>query len=320
MYQSFGYVCAQGLYVRGRSNEKGNNNRDKSRGKSRTPETTRCFKCHELGHWKKDCTNKRVQTKKGNNNNNNNNKGNQEKSEASMASEETPDECWSVASNDENSSKWVLDTGCSYHMSPDRKWFTTYKEIDNSAVMMGNNNSCKTVGIGSVRIKMFDGIVRTLKDVRHVPDLRKNLISLGVLESKGCKIIAEGGALKVVSGSLVVMKGIRQNNCLYNLVGSTVTGDAAVGVNGSGKDPTECTKIWHMRLGHMSEKGLSLLGKNGLLKDMEKPCMEFCEHCVYGKAHRVSFASSQHSSRDILDYVHTDVWGPAKVASRGGSR
>ena len=126
--------------------------------------------------------------------------------------------------------------------------------------------------------------------------------------------------MKVVSGSLVVMKGIRQSNCLYNLVGSTVTGDAAVGVNGSGKDPTECTKIWHMRLGHMSEKGLSLLGKNGLLKDMEKPCMEFCEHCVYGKAYRVSFASSQHSSRDILDYVHTDVWGPAKVASRGGSR
>ena len=83
-------------------------------------------------------------------------------------------------------------------MSPDRKWFTTYKEIDSGAVMMGNNNSCRTVGIGSVRIKMFDGIVRTLKDVRHVPDLRKNLISLGVLESKGCKIIAEGGALKVV--------------------------------------------------------------------------------------------------------------------------
>jgi 5'-3' exoribonuclease 2 len=70
----------------------------------------------------------------------------------------------------------------------------------------------------------------------------------------------------------------------------------------------------------MSEKGLNLLGKKGFLKYMKKPCMEFCEHCVYGKAHRVSFSTSNHKSRGILDYVHTDVWGPAKVASKGGSR
>ena len=28
---------------------------------------------------------------------------------------------------------------------------------------------------------MFDGVIRTLCDVRHVPKLRKNLISLGSL-------------------------------------------------------------------------------------------------------------------------------------------
>ena len=32
---------------------------------------------------------------------------------------------------------------------------------------------------------MFDGVIRTLCDVRHVPDLRKNLISLGTLYSNG---------------------------------------------------------------------------------------------------------------------------------------
>ena len=41
---------------------------------------------------------------------------------------------------------------------------------------------------------------------------------------------------------------------------------------------------------------------------------------MYGKAHRVSFSTSNHKSRGILDYVHTDVWGLAKVASKGGSR
>ena len=67
------------------------------------------------------------------------------------------------------------------------------------------------------------------------------------------------------------MKGIRQGN-LYPLSGTT--GDLAVGISGS-KDQTECTRIWHMRLGHMSEKGLSLLSGQGLLKNMKKPQMEF---------------------------------------------
>jgi len=48
---------------------------------------------------------------------------------------------------------------------------------------MRNDAACSTVGIGSINRKMFDGHMRTLKDVRHVSDLRKNLVSLGVLEA-----------------------------------------------------------------------------------------------------------------------------------------
>ena len=58
-----------------------------------------------------------------------------------------------------------------------RSWFHTYQSVDDGIVYMGNNVTCKTVGIGSIRIKMYDGIVRTLTNVRHVPELRKNLIS-----------------------------------------------------------------------------------------------------------------------------------------------
>ena len=52
---------------------------------------------------------------------------------------------------------------------------------------MGNNVSCKTDGIGIIKIKMLDGIVRTLMEVRYVPNLKKRLISLGVLDSRGYK-------------------------------------------------------------------------------------------------------------------------------------
>ena len=45
---------------------------------------------------------------------------------------------------------------------------------------MGNNASCKVTGIGTVCIRMFDGVVHTLGDIRHVSNLKRNLISLKV--------------------------------------------------------------------------------------------------------------------------------------------
>ena len=59
------------------------------------------------------------------------------------------------------------------------------KRMHKGAVLMGNNASCKVAGIRIVRIKMFDGVVRTLGDVRHVPYLKRNLISLSNLDAKG---------------------------------------------------------------------------------------------------------------------------------------
>jgi len=64
---------AQGLFVRGRSNERGKGKGGKSRSSSRSLAERACFKCGELGHFKANCSNKRAEWKKNKNNNNNNN-------------------------------------------------------------------------------------------------------------------------------------------------------------------------------------------------------------------------------------------------------
>jgi hypothetical protein len=51
---------------------------------------------------------------------------------------------------------------------------------------LGDDVSCKIVGMGKVKIKQSNGNQRLLKEVRHVPDLRKNLFSTRNLESEGC--------------------------------------------------------------------------------------------------------------------------------------
>lgn len=68
-------------------------------------------------------------------------------------------------------------------MTENKEWFETYKTVHSGSVIMDDNASCKVFGIKNINVKMFEVIVKTLCDVRHVPGLGKNLISLGTLDS-----------------------------------------------------------------------------------------------------------------------------------------
>ena len=74
-----------------------------------------------------------------------------------------------------------------------------------------------------------------------------------------------------------------------------------------------------MRLGHMSEIGLAELSKRGLLGGHSIGKLKFYEHCVFGKHKRVRFHTSVHTTEGILDYVHSDLWGPSRKPSLGGA-
>ena len=152
------------------------------------------------------------------------------------------------------SENWILDSVHTFHMTPNQDWFSTYKPMHKGAVLMGNNASCKVAGIGIVRIKMFDRVIHTLGDVKHVLDLKRNFISLSTLDAKGYKYTGKGEVMKISKGALVVMKGHQKTAMLYVLQGSTVTGDAVVASRSLLED--DITKLWHMRLRYMGENGL----------------------------------------------------------------
>ena len=63
-------------------------------------------------------------------------------------------------------------------MCPYRHWFVTYEKFG-GCVLMGNVASFKSFGIGSVQIIMHDSVVRTLIEVHHVLEPKKNLASVG---------------------------------------------------------------------------------------------------------------------------------------------
>ena len=121
--------------------------------------------------------------------------------------------------------EWILNSGCAYHICHYRDWFTTYEHRDSNSVLLGNDASCQTVGIGTVRIRTKNGVVRTLSNVQHVQELKKNIISLGSLDSAGHMFSTQGGTMKISRGSLIMMKGKRVKD-IYILQGNTVTGSA----------------------------------------------------------------------------------------------
>jgi hypothetical protein len=123
-------------------------------------------------------------------------------------------------------------------------WFFSYQSVDEGVAFMGNGIHYKTVEVGSIRIRMFDGIVRELTNVRYVPELKSNLISLGVLDSCGYKYTSQCGALTVSKGSLVVMKETKVDN-LYKLEGSTEVASEVTYVS---------SYLWQKHRGHKSKK------------------------------------------------------------------
>ncbi|KAG2692926.1 hypothetical protein I3760_08G075400 [Carya illinoinensis] len=162
-----------------------------------------CSFCHNKGHWRKDCPNRKGQQ--------------QNQPSTANVVDRDDDSDFSLISSSSicHSDEWIMDSGCTYHMCPNRDWFTDFTKIEGGAVLMGNDSACKTQGIGSIRLKLHNGSIKTLTKVRYVPDLRKNLISLGFLDSKGFRIAIEDGTLKVLMGVQVAMKGLRRGNLYF---------------------------------------------------------------------------------------------------------
>ena len=118
----------------------------------------------------------------------------------------------------------VLDSTCSHHYTSHREWFATYQKADGGSVSLGDDHSCEVAEIGSIRVRMYDGIIRTLSNVKHVPKLKKKLIFLDYLEEQGYAFSSQAGSgcLKISKEALVVMRGRRLSNNLYRMEGSVI--------------------------------------------------------------------------------------------------
>ncbi|GJY86489.1 retrovirus-related pol polyprotein from transposon TNT 1-94 [Tanacetum coccineum] len=161
-------------------------------------------------------------------------------------------------------------------------------------------------------VKMHDGTVHTIREVRHMEGLKKNLLSLGQLDDLGCKVELQNKIMKIIKGALVLMRGEKVAANLYQLKGEIMK-EAEASV--ASHSPSHRVAItWHPKLGHMSEQGMKILVERKLLPGLTKVSLPFCEHCVISKQHRLMFKTS--NSRSVYVYLikkKSDVFEVFKV-------
>ena len=119
-----------------------------------------------------------------------------------------------------------------------------------------------------------NGFVWLLEKVRHIPNLRRNLISVGQLDDEGHAILFVSGTWKVTKGARVLARG-KKTGTLY--MTSCPRDTIAVA------DASTNTSLWHRRLGHMSEKGMKMLLSKGKLPELKSIDFDMCESCILGK-------------------------------------
>ena len=101
---------------------------------------------------------------------------------------------------------WVIDSGASFHATGNKEVLQNYVAGDFGKVYLGDDRPCSIVGRGDVQLAM-KGSKWCLKDVRHVPKLKKSLVSVGQLVAEGFTTTFTGDLWKVSDGTMVLAEG-----------------------------------------------------------------------------------------------------------------
>ncbi|KAM2683111.1 hypothetical protein EV1_044763 [Malus domestica] len=237
---------------RGRSKSRGPRGHGRSPSRSKSRFRGACHHCGKEGHMKKNCRVWKREQREGNNQ-----KKDDTGNTTAVICGDVPEilsvgKCLHMGNSDRDI-EWIFDNGASFHATSKREFFSTYKEGDFGIVKMGNESYSKILGIGDICLRTNLGCQLMLKDVRHIPDIRLNLISIGTLDRQGYYHHIGEGKLKLTKGLMVVARA-RLCCTLYRSNAKVLKGELNA-VEDSSLD------LWHKRLGHMSEKGLQVLAK-----------------------------------------------------------
>ena len=145
---------------------------------------------------------------------------------------------------------WLIDNGASRN-------FTRYKEAisnlmekkTNSEIILGDNSTYPMKGIGTVTLHLNQGQTLHLQEVLYVPDLKKNLVSISVMEDKGFKVA-------FIDGKVHIWQRNPKDSFThgFRVDGLYQVGDSPLGALTC--DTSLQSELWRRRFAHLHYKAL----------------------------------------------------------------
>ena len=85
--------------------------------------------------------------------------------------------------------------------------FNSLVAKEEGTVKMVDGLACKIIDTGKINVTCGNGMVRALKEVRYVSEVRYNLISIRMLDEEGRMLQVQQGVVTVSQGDMIILKG-----------------------------------------------------------------------------------------------------------------
>jgi hypothetical protein len=89
------------------------------------------------------------------------------------------------------SPSWWVNICANIHVCTDISLFSSYQGLQGSFVLMGNVSHASVRCVGTVDLKFTSRKIVQLKNMQHVPTIRKNLVSVSLLLRDKFKVVLE---------------------------------------------------------------------------------------------------------------------------------
>ena len=181
---------------------------------------------------------------------------------------------------------------------------------------VGNGQRVTVEAVGTFRLLLHTGYVLTLLDYFYVPSVTRNIISVSCLDRLGFSIVFKNNGCCLYKENILYCT-VDMCNGLY-VLDTSDSPNYNIATKRLKTSDIDKTYLWHCRLGHINETHISRLLKDRYLDRFDFSSYDVCESCLLGKMPKSPFTGKGERATDVLELIHTDVYGPMSTKARGG--